>query len=164
MLAVESRKQHGNIARVLPIEFPTLANDPVTIELRVMVTSHTIVFRFDQPISDAGSVTTTAGIATLDRSNNDVVVTLTGLSDNPRVTLTLQNVNGGAQSFSASMGFMVGDVSGSRRINASDISAVKARISQPLTDPNSRFDINLSGAIDAADLSMVKARSGTILP
>ena len=164
LLAVESRKQHGNIARVLPIAFPTLANDPVTIEPRMMVTSHTIVFGFDQPISDAGSVTTTAGIATLDRSNNDVVVTLTGISDNPRVTLTLQNVNGGAQSFSASMGFMVGDVSGSRRINASDISAVKARIGQSLSDSNCRFDLNLSGGIDAADLAMVKARSGQTLP
>ena len=83
---MKSRKQHGNTTRPIPILFPTLANDPVMIEPRAIGVNHKIVFHYSQPITDAGSVTTTAGTATADRNNNEVIVTLTNIADTPRVT------------------------------------------------------------------------------
>ena len=62
------------------------------------------------------------------------------------------------------LGFLVGDVNESASVNASDISAVKARVNKPLDLANYRFDLNASGAIDGADVSAAKARSGRTIP
>lgn len=62
------------------------------------------------------------------------------------------------------LGFLVGDVGGNRAVNAADISAAKARVSQALDTTNCKFDIDAAGAINAADVAAVKSRSGLLLP
>ena len=73
-------------------------------------------------------------------------------------------MNGNGTNATVSMGFLVGDVSNSQRVNASDISAVKARASGILTLQNFKFDLSVSGAINGQDTSLVKARSGLVIP
>ena len=83
---------------------------------------------------------------------------------NKRLKVTLSNVNGSATPFTASMGFLIGDVIGNRVVNSSAISRVKARAGQTTDATNFIFDLNVSGSISASDISMVKARSGLTLP
>ena len=97
-------------------------------------------------------------------SNNELVVTLTGLPENIRVTVNAIGVNN-ALNVTTAVAFLLGDVSGNSRINATDIAAIKARVSQNVSTGNSfLFDLNLNGVISSADVSTVKARSGFVLP
>ena len=88
------------------------------------------------------------------------------MPDNQRVKITLTGVTGPVDSTNAtaSVGFLIGDVNNSHSVNASDISAIKARIGQTLGPNNFQFDLSTSGTINASDMSMVKARSGLRLP
>lgn len=90
-------------------------------------------------------------------------MTLPTVPENSRATVSLNGVNGGATTFSASVGFLVGDVNETRAVNSSDISGVKARSGQTTTVLNYKFDLNASGAINSSDISAVKARSGLVL-
>ena len=74
-------------------------------------------------------------------SGKEMVVTLTGVPDNQRVTVSLTDVNGAGVNADASMGFLVGDVNSSRTVNAGDILGVKARQGQPIDSTNFRFDL-----------------------
>jgi hypothetical protein len=57
----------------------------------------------------------------------------------------------------------VGDVNGSGAVNASDISGVKAQLTQPAGAANFKLDVNATGTVNAAGLTAVKARSGLVL-
>jgi hypothetical protein len=164
---VVSRKTHANAGVFeLPIDRLALMNGPVTVESRIIGSGHTIVFKFDMPITAAGSVTLIQSSplgganAIAEANGNEVAVTLTGVTDNQRVTVSLAGINGGGNA-TASIGFLVGDVNNTRSVNSSDISAVKARSGQPTTQANFNFDVNVSGAINSSDISAVKARSGS---
>ena len=165
IVSVNSRKTHTGIGPLdVPIDHTIPSNGLVSVEPRNIGSGHLLVFTFSGSVSVAGMVTTTVGTATTPlASGNNVLVTLTSVPDQQRVTVSLSGVNGSA-SASATMGFQVGDVSNSRAVNASDISGVKARIGQVVNATTARFDINASGAIDGVDVSAVKARSGQVLP
>lgn len=167
LVAVQSRKVHAGVTYDLPITIGVPINGAITVEPRLIGAGHKIVFQFDQTIAAMlpGSVTTTAGTATATASGNqEVIVTLTGVADNQRATISLSNVNGNGTTGTVSMGFLVGDVSSSQRVNASDISAVKARAAGVVTPQNFKYDLNASGAINSQDMSLVKARSGLSIP
>ncbi len=140
---------------------PTEKDQPNQLHLTGQYIS---VFSFNNPITAVGAVSTTAGSAVSVASGNDVIVTLTAVPDNSRVTVTLTSVNSIPTPFAASMGFLIGDVNTTRSVNSSDISGVKARSGQATTSLNFRFDVNATGAINASDISAVKARSGLTLP
>jgi len=166
LVGVESRKQHG-AAGNFPL--PILANPALTIEPRMAGGGHTIAFVFDRPVAAFGVQTAmdqTGQIVPLQLAtgaSNEIVLVLSSVSDQSRVSLTVAGVNG-ALDVSAVLGFLLGDVSDSRRVTAGDISAVKARRGQPTDAVNFRSDVNVSGSIDGADLSAVRVRSGRILP
>ena len=167
LVAVQSRKVHAGVTYDLPITIGVPINGAITVEPRLIGAGHKIVFQFDQVIAAMlpGNVTTTAGTATVTASGNqEVIVTLTGVADNQRATISLSNVNGNPTNGTVSMGFLVGDVSSSQRVNASDISAVKARATGVVTPQNFKYDLNVSGAINGQDTSLVKARSGLSIP
>ena len=79
------------------------------------------------------------------------------------VQVSLLAVNGNIN-VSASVGFLLGDVNGSRSVNSSDISGIKARSGQIVDGSNFRFDVNVTGTINSSDISIGKARSGSMLP
>ena len=93
--------------------------------------------------------------------NGDVVVTLTNVADNKRLTVTINGLNGSGTA-AASMGFLVGDVNNDRVVSAKDIAAVKARSGQATGNSNFVFDLNATGNVTAADVSGVKARATNV--
>jgi hypothetical protein len=171
LLTVLSRKFHGatpfyvNVDRLAPI------TGNITVEPRAIGGGHTLIFHFDSAVTSVNaaataldSVLASAGTATAQAIGGDVVVTLTNVADNKRLTITVNGLNGGAGSAQASLGFLVGDVSNTRAVNAADVSAVKANLNKPVTtDAIAKFDLNADGSITQADVSAVKARSGMVL-
>ncbi len=165
-VAVRSRKTHiGAGPFDVPIETGIAIGGPVTVEPRGIGSGHTLVFQFNAPVNSFASVSASpVGSVSAITAGNEVIVTLTGVPDNQRVTISLTDVNGAGVNVDASMGFLVGDVSNSHAVSAGDISGVKARQGQPVTAANFRFDLNATGTINASDVSVVKSRSGAVLP
>jgi hypothetical protein len=170
--SVVSRKQHAGIDREIVIDHTLPITGNIGTEPRAIGPGHQIVFQFNGAVTQpgfAGAVdsalfdigTATANVNPL--ANNEVIVTLSGIPENKRVTVSLLNVNGIATPFSASLGFLVGDVNGNLSVNSSDISGVKARSGQVTDASNFRFDVNANGTINSSDISAVKARSGSTL-
>lgn len=165
LVSVNSRKTHTGIGALnVLIDHTIASNGPVSVEPRNVGSGHVLVFLFSGAVNVPGTVTTSVGTASTPvASGNTVTVTLTNVPDQQRVTVSLSGVNGSTAA-SATVGFLVGDVTNTRTVNASDISSVKARINQTVTSTTARFDLNSSGAIDGADVTAVKARSGNVLP
>ena len=170
LVSVVSRKVHGAAGTFeIAINPATAITGLIDVESRAIGAGHTIVFKFNNPITltgvaaavDAGSVA--IGNATPAISGNDVVVTLTGIPDVRRVKISLTNVNGASVNVSASIGFLSGDVTNSRNVNISDINGVKLRSGQVTSTANLRYDLNASGTINISDINSVKLRSGNAL-
>lgn len=164
LVGAQSRKTHLGVDYNLPIDVNQTISGAVTFEPRPMGAGHNIVFQFDGPITQAGTVSSTPTGSTSAQINpgnsSEVVVTLTGVADNTRVTVTLSGVNGGANSFPVSLGFRVGDFNNTGTVTAVDVSSARLRTGQTVTAGNFQFDLNTSGLVSAADLSAVKRRSG----
>ena len=169
LVGVASRKTHGAAGDFeLDIDIAQALGAAVSVEPRFIGNGHTLVFQFNQPVGSTASVAVApagAGSTTVTASAGDKLgVLLTNVTDGQRLTVTLGGVNGGANSFPVSLGFLVGDFNNSRAVNAADIAGVRARLNQPANNANFRLDVNLSGLIDAADIATVKSRSGRVLP
>ena len=164
LLAVQSRKTHVGVGDFDLAVDTTLVAPNITVEPRAIGAGHTIVFQFSGLITMPGIASVTpVGTTSAVMLGNDVVVTLTAVPDNQRVTVALVGVNGNTPA-QASIGFSVGDVNNSQSVNSSDISSVKARSGQATTAANFKYDLNASGAINSSDISAVKARSGSVIP
>jgi hypothetical protein len=161
---VVSRKLHGATPRDLPV---TGTN---TVEPRQSQSGgHVLVFRFNAPVTNPGSVnivtqpvssaTATAAIGT---NNTEVIVTLSGMPEIARATVSLSNVNGVASGI-ARIGYLPGDVNGSGIVTAADIAYIKAQSGTPNAN-NYKADINASGGFNSVDISAAKAKAGMVLP
>jgi alpha-tubulin suppressor-like RCC1 family protein len=173
LVSVKSRKTHGAAGDFdIAINPATAIGGAIDVESRAIGTGHKIVFSFNVAITATGSIAVTdkdgnpfmGVVATPSASGNDVVVTVTGIPDNRRAKFTLTNVNTESNSFSASAGFLIGDVNSSRSVNTTDISGVRARNLQPITAANFKYDLNASGGINTTDVSQVRARSLLVIP
>jgi hypothetical protein len=162
--SVVSQKFHNLGLFELPIDASQPVTGAVTVEPRAAGPGHTIVFNFDAPVSAAGSVGLTddtgtpVGSAILTPVGSALRVNLTGIPDNKRVKVVLTDVNNRLDVYSASLGFLLGDVNGSWTLDRSDVAAMKARSGQGVTNGNFWFDLNLSGTITAAEIAGIKAR------
>ena len=107
-----------------------------------------------------GITTGTATTGALTFSGNDVIVPLIGVTDQQYVTISLTNVASsvviGGSGF-IRIGFLVGDVNGSRVVLVSDLGAVNAQLSQSVTAASYRMDVNARGTISVADLGITNA-------
>ena len=65
---------------------------------------------------------------------------------------------------SATFGVLLGDVNGTGRVDAADVSSVRQQTLQTVVATNFREDINESGRIDAADVSVARQQTLTSLP
>lgn len=166
VVSVHSRKTHGGAGVFdLPIVTAQPVGGQVTVEPRGIGSGHTIVFLFDSAVTSAGTASVTpVGMAAATFLGSEILVTLTNVPDNQRVSVTLTNVNGSVNPSPVSIGFLVGDTNNTRSVNSSDISGVKARSGQTTTALNFKFDVNASGFVNSSDISAVKARSGLTLP
>ena len=140
------------------------------VEPRSAGGNHILVLHFDRPMqSGNASVTSGAGsVGSVSFSGNDMLVNLSGVTNQQRVTVTATNltaVGGGVlASASLQMGFLVGDTSGNGSTNATDVSQTKLQSGAAVTASNFRNDVNVNGAINSSDVSSVKMASGTALP
>lgn len=172
LVAVQSRKTHGAAGTFdLPIDFSVPVNGAVTVESRAIGAGHLLVFQFDAAVTSVSGATAQdaslnpVGVVSATSSGNDVLVTLTAVPDNARVTVTIPQLNALATpNITATLGFLAGDANNTGAVNSSDVSAVKARSGQTATALNFKFDVNASGAVNSSDISAVKARSGLTLP
>jgi glucose/arabinose dehydrogenase len=168
LVAVRSRKMHGATGPFdLTIDTSLVAPN-ITVEPRTIGSGHLIAFQFSDPVAFEGSATVTPiGSASATRAGNEVLVTLTAIPDNQRVTVSLTGVNlanFGTTSAQASIGFLVGDVNNTRSVDGADTSLVKARAGQTASPTNFMYDFNASGTVNASDISAVKARVNRVLP
>lgn len=168
LLAVQSRKTHNAAGTFdLEIDRSQPLSGAITVEPRVRSIGHALVFQFAGNVTSAGTATVSpAGNAatTLDTNRpNEVLVNLSNLTDGQRATVTLANVNGSITLPAVSVGYLIGDVNSSRAVDATDVSAVKARVGVATNSSNAIFDLNVTGGITAADVSTVKTRAGLTL-
>jgi hypothetical protein len=140
------------------------------VECRSGAAGHTLVFTFTNSVV-SGSASVTAGVGTAGAasfSGNTMTVPLTGVTDQQKITVTLNNVTDASSQVLAptavSMNVLLGDTTGNKMVNASDISQVKAQSGTAVSAANFRTDTNVSGTINASDIAQVKANSGHGLP
>jgi poly(3-hydroxybutyrate) depolymerase len=168
-----SRKVHGGtITYDLPISLSgsATAGASVTVEPRQAGAggAHALVLRYSGVVSGL-QATVTAGVATVGTpviNSAEVTLPLTGVSDATRLGLSIVVQVGGVTmpAQALAIGFLRGDVMESGKVDATDLSAIKALSRYPVDANTFRFDVNLSGKMNAADILMVKANLARVLP
>ena len=85
-----------------------------------------------------------------------------------KITVTLNNV---MDSFGQTlpqtavpMNVLLGDTTGNKTVNASDITQTKTKPGQVVDASNFREDVTANGDINASDVTVVKIHSGDTLP
>ena len=107
-----------------------------------------------------------ASVSSFAVSGPIVTVNLTNVSNAQTVTMTLTNVSDGSNlgNVSLPMGILLGDTTGNRAVNSSDVSQTQSQSGQFVTVDNFRTDVTANGAINSSDISVAQAQSGTALP
>ncbi|MBV9009917.1 MAG: hypothetical protein JO354_12250 [Verrucomicrobia bacterium] len=129
-----------------------------------------VVFNFLQTVTVPGTVTVSpagSGTTAIGSDGKSVVVTLSGIPNASRNTITLNGVTTGGAALTGLTGqlnVLLGDTTGDGVVNSADVSQTKARSGQVLSATNFRSDVTVDGNINSADVSLVKAKSGTALP
>jgi hypothetical protein len=166
LIGATSRKVHGAAGTFdLPLSMNAL--NPVT-EPRQSSTA-TIVMTFDTPIIGASAAVTegtaTMGVPTF--SGNDVILGLTGVTDQRYASISLTNVANAVNSNgsgSIRVGFLVGDVNQNRVVTVADLGLVNAQLAQIVTVANYLKDVNASGTLTVADKGVTNANLTRALP
>jgi len=176
LVTMSSRKVHGSagVFDLILLDASELcgpAGCPPQVEPRSGGTNgqFLIDFHFANPVLSCGTAMSSAGTATNDPASggNDCLVDLTGVANAQYVTVTLSGVidnQGNQGNVSGTFGVLLGDVNGSKRVDAADVSSVRQQTLQPVTISNFLNDINTSGRIDAADVSIARQQTLTSLP
>jgi hypothetical protein len=173
LVSVASVTNHGS-AGSFSIDLPL--DPPRGVECRSGGPNgqYTIVFTFGLGLTNVGGASITSGIGTVTSSMIDssdshrYFVNLSGITNAQYIKVTLSNVNDSAGNhtnlISQQMGILIGDVNGTGRVDAADVSFVRQQTLQPIDASNFRADINGSGRIDAADVSVARQQTLTSLP
>jgi hypothetical protein len=168
ILSAASRKTHGG-AGDFDIDLP-LTGEP-GVECRSGGGNHSLVVTFSNTMV-SGNASMTSGTGNVAGSptfsGNTMTIQLTGVTDVQKITVTLSNVT---DSFSqvlpdttVSMNVLMGDATGNKLVNSSDVSVVKSQGGQPITGSNFREDITADGSINSSDISLTKSAVGHGVP
>src|SRR5207244_5505007 len=133
--------------------------------------NHPFVFAFTRNVV-SGNAAITTGTGTVSGpptfSGNTMTVNLTGVSDIQQITVTLSNVTDCFGSIlpdtPVSAGMLIGDTTGNRTVNASDVAQVKGQSGAPVDASNCSETVTVNGSINASDVGLVKANVGHSLP
>ena len=170
-----SRKTHGGTA-VFDIPLP-LDAAPATpgVESRrgggANNGSHQVIVSVGAAPSFSGVVVTPAagktaeldGAPTLDAATNQITINLKNVSDDQRLTITLQSLSaagGAAVDFNIPMGVAVGDTNGDGDVNSGDAQQTRNRSGQQTDGTNSRSDVNTDATVNSGDAFIVRGNSG----
>jgi hypothetical protein len=174
LVSAASRLTHGG-AGTFDVNLPL--SDTPGIECRNNSGNFLIVLHFNNTLTlTAGTASVTGhnppsgsgSVSGVTISGNDLLVNLSGVSDKQILTLTatgITDVNGTVlPSVSVDIGFLIGDTTANKVVNASDVTQTKAQSGSPVTSANFREDVTVNGSIGSGDISLVKSKSGNGLP
>ena len=167
-VGIVSRKTHG-AAGPFDINLP-LTGQP-GLECRSSGGNHTLVFFATNNLA-GGSASVTSGIGAVGGSptfaGNSMIVDLTGVADVQQITVTFSNVTDDFGQIlpdtAVNMNLLIGDTSGNKTVNGTDVSQTKLRSGFAVGAANFRSDVNANGGISGTDVSVVKLRSGSGVP
>jgi uncharacterized delta-60 repeat protein len=163
-----SRKTHGTVGD-FDVPLP-LAGEP-GVECRNGNGRYAFVFTFSSNVV-SGSASVTGGSGNVSGnpvfSGNTMTVNLREVSDQQKVTITLTNVTSDTAQVlpdtSVTATMLVGDTTGDKTVNNSDLSQTRDQLGQPVTASNFREDVKISGAIDNGDVKLVRLAQGHTVP
>ena len=167
LLGARSRKEHGAAG---PFDL-TLSLDPAnpTTEPRQGATLQ-LVLSFDKPIV-SGVAEITEGTASFGADSgvdNEVILDIADVSGGEYVNFSfreLASADGGVGgSGRVRVGFLVGDVNGSRGVSVADKFLANNVLAQNVSPANFLRDVNVSGTLSLADVLLVNNRLATALP
>ena len=161
-----SRKTHGS-AGAFDVSLP-LSGEP-GVECRSSGGHHSLIFTFNSDVV-SGSASVTGGTGTVTGSpvfsGNMMSVDLTGVSDIQQIIVTLNGVTNNLGQIlpntAVRMNLLVGDTTGNKAVNASDVGQTKNQSGQVTSMANFRTDVNLSGTVTASDIGQVKVSTRDI--
>lgn len=170
LVSAVSRKTHG-AAGTFDIALPLSGSLGVECRTSGAGGNHTFVITFNNTVV-SGNAAVTGGTGSVAGapafSGNTMTVNLTNVADVQTITVTLSNVTDGfAQvlpNTAVSANVLIGDTTGNKTVNASDISQTKGQSGATVTATNFRMDVNVNGTISASDIAQVKASSGHAVP
>jgi hypothetical protein len=159
-----SRKVHGSAGTFL-IDLPLSGAEGIECRTGGANGNHTIVVTFPAPVT-VGSAACGGQAATKSINGSVVTVNCTGVPNAQDIAITLTGVSDGTNSGNVSipMGVLLGDTTGNRAVNSSDISQTQSQSGQPVTSNNFREDVTANGLINSSDISLVQSQSGSALP
>jgi N-acetylneuraminic acid mutarotase len=169
-----SRKTHG-AAGTFDIAMPLTGPSGVECRTTGGTNDYTLVVTFSTNVTVTGSpqaqVTSgtgcvgTAGACsgTVSVSGAVVTVPLTNIANAQVINVRINGVNG-TTNFDIPMGFLIGDVTADRTVNAADIAQTKQRLGQAVNGTNFRSDVNANGGFKDTDVAIIKMNSGTFIP
>ena len=153
---------------MLELTLAATPHNPTTEPRRGL--AQTILLTFAKPVN-AATVTITAGTAVAAAptfNGNEVVVALTGVTDQQYVTISLSNVGstdgGRGGTGSVRVGFLMGDVNQNRVVTVSDVGLTNAQVALPVTLANFLMDINANGALTVSDKGLANSAVTHALP
>ena len=168
-LSAISRKTHGS-SGTYDIDLPLTGSPGIECRTGGSNGDHTVVVSFANPVTvGSASVASSDGLATADApvvNNQLVTINLHHVSNQQTLVISLTNVSNGTQTGNVSvpMGVLLGDTTGNRAVNSSDVGQTQQQSGQPVSISNFRTDVTANGAINSSDISVVQAQSGTGLP
>ncbi len=169
----QSVKVHGPAGEhSLPITLSVPISGNITIEPRMAAPGHLVRIGILPAVQSTGQVqvldaqSQPVGNATAEFTPGGTQLTLrlSNVADGKRVRIRLDDVNQTGVSPELTLGFLVGDISGSAAVSAADVAGQKAKGLVAVTPSKARFDINLDGVLNDADLRMLKSKSGSTAP
>lgn len=163
-----SRKTHGAAGT---FDVPLSLTGEPGVECRNSSGKHKLVFSFNNTVV-SGSASVTLGVGTVLGSpifsGNTMTVNLTGVTDVQKITVTLTGVTDTSShvlpSADVSVNMLIGDTSGNKLVNSSDVRQTRLQVGMPVIDANFREDVKPTGSINATDVSQVRTRLGNRLP
>jgi len=167
LLSTVSRQRHRN-AGSFDINLP-LTGEP-GVECRNSNGKYSLVFNFTNNVV-SGNVDVTSGTATAGApvfSGTTMTVPLSGVADVQKVTLTLSDVTNDSSEVlpttAVSMNVLVGDVTGDKKVDTSDVNLTRGQVGMVVTTSNFREDVRPDGAITSVDVKQVRANLGHTVP
>jgi hypothetical protein len=166
---VKSRKYHAGTSKPFDVALDDFLAIGGALSVEPRSGPHLVVFEFDRPVSSPGSVSiidssgASVGSASATSIENRVEASINVLPENARITVRLSNVSGTSATASASVGFLIADVTSSRSVSTTDVTNIKGFSGLAVDYLSYIYDLNLSGAVTASDILVAKGRIGQSL-
>jgi hypothetical protein len=167
LVTAVSRKTHRT-AGTFDINLP-LTGEP-GVECRSSSGTHSLVFTFTTNVV-SGTATITAGTGTVGTpafAGTTMTVPLSSVADIQTITVTLHGVTDASSQVlpdtSVSANMLIGDTTGDKTVNRSDVTQTRSQVGLPVTGSNFREDVKVNGAINASDVGQVRAELGHTIP